>query len=253
MEKFHYQPRGLDDEFGRLVCDNTISALDKSGIYFTKENIAELRLKSVQIATDIPNEKKTFLDAVNEVFAKSLENTESILKVLESKKLVYTDETLSINLKDLFIPQAQRLTHWEKIIKFRILSEYCYSSDSLEILGTPDAKKIEELKKEVLQDERDRIQAKRDANGGLAQFIGEAYLKAIASAFDPHSSYFTVEDESDFSDFLSKEVMSFGFSLIKNDEGEYEIESIVPGSPAWKSNQLNEEYFLIKANARGKK
>jgi carboxyl-terminal processing protease len=80
---------------------------------------------------------------------------------------------------------------------------------------------------------------------GLEEYVGNSFLKAVAAAFDPHTEFFTVNEEQAFNDMLSKETKSFGFYFNNNDMGEIEIVMIVPGSSAWNSNLLNEGDVIL--------
>ena len=71
------------------------------------------------------------------------------------------------------------------------------------------------------------------------EYINELFLKVLAFGFEPHSTYFSPEQESEYSQKSSDESYSFGFNLKTNDIGEYEITYLVPGSPPWSSNKLN--------------
>ena len=74
--------------------------------------------------------------------------------------------------------------------------------------------------------------------GGLSQYLGDEYSKAIALCYDPHTTYLPLEKENFDSD-LGQQSMAFGFHFKEEDNGAVLIESLAPGSPAFKSGQLN--------------
>src|SRR5664279_2385510 len=81
--------------------------------------------------------------------------------------------------------------------------------------------------------------------GGIQQYIGDEYCKAIAVCYDPHSAYFPLTEKEDFESELGQQQMVFGFRCKEDDDGSVKIESIMPGSPAFKSGQLNKEDKIL--------
>ncbi len=251
-EKFHYQPKPLDDEFGLLVCNLTCDNLDPNGLYFTQEDILNLRKESKSISSDIPNQKSVFLTKVTEVYQSRLELVESLLKSFETKTIVLKDETLKIENNHPFVASAEFNQKWEKVLKARILRDYVNKFDSVEISIAPNSVQIEETKQRILETEKEKITSKKLQKGGISQKVGASYLKAIANAYDPHSEYFSVSEEEEFSNYLSKEVQAFGFTIELTETGEFEIIEISPGSSAWRSNLMNEEDVILKAKFKNK-
>ena len=79
----------------------------------------------------------------------------------------------------------------------------------------------------------------KDSTGSVGEFVAAALLDAIATSYDPHTTYFTPLEENVFEDALSSSRKSFGFSVSINAQNELEIDRLVPASPAWKSNRFN--------------
>jgi len=72
------------------------------------------------------------------------------------------------------------------------------------------------------------------------RYVESTLLNAIALRYDPHSNYFTEEQNQEFNTQLSAQVESFGFFLDENEEGIINIAHIEPGGSAWMSNEVNE-------------
>ncbi|MCB0478244.1 MAG: hypothetical protein KDC84_08780 [Crocinitomicaceae bacterium] len=71
------------------------------------------------------------------------------------------------------------------------------------------------------------------------------FLECIAKAHDPHSSYFTYQESTDFFNSLSSENMTFGFYMDRNKANSLEITYLIPGGPAWNSGELNEGDLIL--------
>jgi carboxyl-terminal processing protease len=64
-------------------------------------------------------------------------------------------------------------------------------------------------------------------------------LDAIAQVVDPHTSYFSPNEQEDFVEELSKDNRAFGIQFDESDKGGVIIYEVLPGSPAWVSGELN--------------
>jgi carboxyl-terminal processing protease len=74
---------------------------------------------------------------------------------------------------------------------------------------------------------------------GVPQYIGDEYCKAIALYYDPHTEYFPATEKEDFESELGADKLVFGFGLKENNKEGVRISELRPGSPAYKSGQLN--------------
>jgi carboxyl-terminal processing protease len=81
--------------------------------------------------------------------------------------------------------------------------------------------------------------------------ILQAYLEALAHAYDPHSDYFNTEHAQDFSINMSLSLFGIGAQL-QDDDGYCTISKLILGGPADKSKQLDEKDRII-AVAQGNK
>lgn len=75
--------------------------------------------------------------------------------------------------------------------------------------------------------------------------LNEKYLTAISNSFDPHTEFHSIQQRMHRRDELSKTSGMFGFVVDQNFLGEIEIKEIIPGSPAWNSNQINEGDIIL--------
>ena len=72
----------------------------------------------------------------------------------------------------------------------------------------------------------------------------QAYLNALAHAYDPHSDYFNTEHAQDFSIDMSLSLFGIGAQLTE-DDGYCTINSFVHGGPAEKSKLLHEKDRIV--------
>ena len=79
----------------------------------------------------------------------------------------------------------------------------------------------------------------------------QAYLEALAHAYDPHSDYFNTEHAQDFSINMSLSLFGIGAQL-SEDDGYCTISKVIRGGPADKSKQVNEKDRIVAVAQAGK-
>src|SRR5208282_5622076 len=72
----------------------------------------------------------------------------------------------------------------------------------------------------------------------------QAYLNALAHAYDPHSDYFNTEHAQDFSISMNLSLFGIGAKL-SEDYGYCTIDSLIPGGPAAKGKQIHEKDRIL--------
>jgi carboxyl-terminal processing protease len=87
---------------------------------------------------------------------------------------------------------------------------------------------------------------------GYEQYIASLYGDVLANLFDPHTEYMPKEEKEEFESSLSTQGSFFGFALEENDSDQLEITRIMPGSPAWKTGELNAGDVIVSAGWEGK-
>ena len=78
------------------------------------------------------------------------------------------------------------------------------------------------------------------------------FVSIITNAMDPHTEFFPPVDKRYFDEQMSGRFFGIGASLIY-DEGNIKINTLIAGSPAWKSGkiQINDEIVKVLADVFG--
>lgn len=77
-------------------------------------------------------------------------------------------------------------------------------------------------------------------------------LNGLLKSTDPHTKYLPPKEEKEVMNQLSHHAEGIGLELNKNDNGEMEIFDILPGSPVWKSNQIEISDIIESIKENGK-
>lgn len=198
------------------------------------------------IDDQIQSKTSAFFDKSAEIFRVRLNAADSILHVLQAEEFDFTkDEVLSYATEDYpdYVDNYTQLKErWRKWIKYSTLDELFlndYFNDPLEETTVNLLTKMDQAKKEAFEYEYYNIKSFLAHPAGFSKYLATFYLDAIATNFDPHTSYFSDVERENFVEELSKENLVFGISVEEDEKGIIRISAIVPGSPAWNSNQIN--------------
>lgn len=249
-EKYHIAPRLLNDEFSAFAFDQFIELIDPNAIFLSLEDYNELEKLKLDIDNEIQEENCIIIDKTSKILEQKLKLIDSLLNTFKVLKLDFTKEdSIVLKEKSSYKSQNQLKNNWIRIIKLQILVSWFSSADSLKLLSKPTNEEIEKLKNDAISRESCRIKSKLNYSGGIQQFVGSSFLTAVSNTYDPHTEYFSIEEENQFNNMLSKDALSFGIQISRNEMGEIEIMGIAPRSPAWKSNMLNEGDVILKVKS----
>lgn len=245
-EKFHYAPRAMNDSLSEIVFESFLQILDPNASLFTKKIYNSLEKYKYSLDEQIVQKKTTFLNAVTELYIQQLKYADSIIQALHKKKFDFTEkDTLWLGGDNVYEKQSVLSGKWDRWTKYMILSSYQSRSDSLDNAKNITKEETITILSDVISREKCRIQSKLSSYKKTKKQIGENYLKAIASAFDPHTTYFSFSEKKQFETYLSTATGSFGIQVYLNTIGEIEIIKMIPGAPAWNSNKINEGDIIL--------
>lgn len=241
-EDYHFAAPKRDSAFSALVYDKFITKLSGGLAFFTQEDLIQLENWRYQLVDDeqAPCSLKTKAVGIYRARMKALLD----LLLAESNRVPSLNEEAfykSIS-EGNYADESEWKQHWQSYLKLRVL--WAVYEDSI---VNPSTEVLKDWKYRVCQNISCRIQNQVDNFEAIETFVEEQYLRALCKAIDPHTSYFNRFDMQSFERSLSRNAFSYGFEIYRNQSGEIEIYKIIPGSPAWRSNQLNEGDILLGA------
>ena len=272
IEKGHYDPAAIDDNFSKGVYKSYVESIDPSKRFFIQSDIDEFAKYEDKIDDMILNKDLTFFNVTNERMLERIKEAEDFYKDILSKPFDFTkNEDFSVDYEKMpyVKTKAELKERWRKQLKLSVLSTIA------------DKQKVQEAKndpnnKEVLDDEGSSKADEADANKTFEELEKEArestlkslndyfdfiddiqrdewfsiYLNAIAERFDPHTYYFAPEDKDKFDMSMRGSLEGIGARLQK--KGDYiEISELIVGGPAWRGKDLEQGDLIMKV-AQGK-
>lgn len=245
VNKQHAEQKIVDDKLSAEIFSEFFRKLDPLATLLLSTDTG--KLVSYRNKLDDGNDPVcSLLIQATVVYKKKLEWYKTFIDSLLSKPLDFSKVEYVPNITSLtpaFCNKSSELK--DRIVKEMklkiLLNIYRHVAVDSNILTKPDAfVKAEQnarqrVKKTVLVDVERLLKDPKL----LTAEVNENYLKAIPAVFDPHSAFFSKEELSRYSEHLNPSALSFGITLEESPTGEVSIANIIPGSPAWNSNQVH--------------
>jgi len=284
IERGHYDPATMDDNFSKGIYKDYIAALDPSKRFFLQADIDEFSKYETQLDDQIHNKDLTFFNLTYNRLMQRIKESKSYYKDILEQPFDYKSEE-SFNADNEKLPYAKNTAElkekWRKQVKLSTLSSLADKLDLQEGKTTsvkPSAtleedsqqaaeealekKKKEELKIEKKSYEVLEKETRENSLKSLNEYFSfiddlnredwfSVYINSIASRFDPHTSYFPADEKERFDVSMSGKLEGIGARLQKKNDYT-EITELISGGPAWRDKQLEPGDVILKV-AQGNK
>jgi carboxyl-terminal processing protease len=253
IEKAHYNPTTINDDFSKGVYKDYIAALDPSKRFFLQSDINEFSKFELELDDQLTNKDLTFFNLTYDRLILRMEESKKIFKEVLSTPFDYKIEE-DFNVDYDKAPFAKNTTElkdkWRKQIKLSALSSF---TDKQKLEG--DKKRKDStyvVKSEVVLEKETRDSSLKSLNESFG-FMYELkrddwftlYINSIMSQFDPYTSYFAPEDKERYDTSISGKFEGIGAQLQKKNDY-IEISELISGGPAWRGKQLEKGDLLMK-------
>jgi len=245
-EKFHVQPKPLDDEMSASIFSGLLEGLDEERIFFMQEDIGKLSAFRYKIDDEIKNRDSSFLHLLITLFTQRLLQADTIADNICKKPFnFYIKEKLTV-AGDTSYPGGIAAMHTKiyKYLKLSVLNHIKNIADNDASFKMNEKKIIDSLEPLLRKKANGSIKrfVKRilQSPQGVENVIGNIYCQTLASCYDPHTAYFPPDVKTAFESMLGNRPSVFGFSLSEDEDGNPQIDKLQPGSPAFASGQINE-------------
>ena len=253
LKENHFSPKLIDDSFSKKIFYKYFEVLDPNKNIFLKEDIESLKKYEFRIDDEMKGADVEFFKAVGVIFNKRMEEAALISKDIISKPFDYSvDETYNGDPEKIKFPvsDADKKESWRKSLKYQSLDRYVDMIETREKNKDRQDFKVktnEELEKEAREKvskamertfERYRFKFSEDEKFNL-------FVSLITTTMDPHSEFFPPIDKRYFDEQMSGRFFGIGASLVY-DEGNIKINTLIAGSPAWKSGEVQVGDVILK-------
>lgn len=228
LQTKHYSSVEIDDNFSSIVFDSYLDALDGSKLYLLKEDVDQisayrytlddgLKSGSVEAGFNIYN---VYYKRILERMIYAVDRVENHIPEMDFT----LDESIQIDREDA--PFATSLEELDEIWRLRIKNSVL----SLKLTGDAD----EEIKEKLGKRYRNQLSQIGKTND---RDIFQIYLSTVATAVDPHTSYFSPRDSENFNMGLSLSLQGIGAQLTTEEEYT-KVAELIKGGPAERGSEL---------------
>ncbi|MES1161405.1 MAG: hypothetical protein ABUM51_11645, partial [Bacteroidota bacterium] len=213
-EKFHVQPRPLNDEMSAAIYSQLLESLDDQRIFFTQKDIHALSAYQFKLDEEIRNQQSGFLQLLIGLYRQRLIQVDTMIDHISGKAVDFSLREKLTVAEDTSYPADEAGLHVKlsKLLKAYILTRIAdYSISS----GRPLTKKLTDSL-EGFYRKKARLSVKRGIKRilqspmGVDNIIATIYCQVLAACYDPHTAYFPLEEKVAFEGQLGNKVLGFG-------------------------------------------
>ncbi|MGB5554622.1 MAG: carboxy terminal-processing peptidase [Flavobacteriaceae bacterium] len=278
LEKGHYEPKNIDDDFSVSVFEDFVDIIDPTKRYFLDSDIKEFEQYKYQIDDQIKNTDISFFNLVHERLMLRMGEAKEIYKsVLEQPFDYLQNESINIDYDKVpFASSKEDLKErWRKQLKYATMGTYdskitlndpeekvkleTEGDDLAEEFSSPSEADSKSLSKPLTPEEAE-IEARKYTKKTLDEFFDFVddlqrkdwfvqYINTIVDKFDPHTFYFAPEEKEKFDTSMSGKFEGIGARLQKKPEGA-KITDIISGGPVWRDARLEVGDLIIKVGQK---
>lgn len=253
MEKFHCDPPRTEDILLQRILTNFTIGLDPGRLYFSKLDIDTIFDRKDLLKEELKGHDTRFLSKVMSMFQARLEAADSAVSRTLRRPLDYSKKEYVYVRDTVPAPNAAELKkRWEQALKYECLRQLANFAQ-IDSSATPVSAMKQEpaARQKVAKSTQRKIRRPITYPAGLEAYVSEELADAICKAYDPHSDYFTKSAKENFEGEVNGQSYMFGFDIDENENEEVAITHILPGSPAWRSGELNKGDVIISLRWAG--
>lgn len=265
LENMHFTSKKIDNQLSKNAFKVYLERLDYGKQFLLDSDVKKLEKFRESFDDMMISGNLTILDESSEVMNKRIGQIEKFIEELLSKPLDYNKkESLQTDPKKRHFLKTEKelFAHWERILKFEILSRIVDKKEEQSGLATDEKgnkkkptsdKKLTDV--EIEKDAREKVLKSykkifsRLVNEKRSDKLDKFY-NAITKVFDPHTNYLVPEEKEDFDIDMSGKLEGIG-AILREDNSYIKVERIVPGSASWKTKEVEAEDVILKV-AQGK-
>ena len=245
LDKLHYDPQIINDDFSIKVYDDFIDAVDSQKRFLLKSDLELFSQYRLSIDDQINSSDIAFFNVVYETLKKRIDEVENFYdEILEVPFNFQINEEINLDYENLdYASGSDELKKiWRKRLKLSALDGY---ASKKEIKDKEEVISEEEIEKESRTAISENLKDFFQFNNELERSDWfSIYLNSIVTQFDPHTSYLAPEAKEAFDQNISGKFQGIGARLFKRNQ-QVEISEIIIGGPVWRDNLLNVGDIII--------
>ena len=253
LDRGHYSPKDLNDEFSAEVYSDYIENMDQFKRYFYQSDLDEFEAFKMQIDDQLKEYDLSFFNLTYQRLVQRMEESEDLYKEILASSFNYTkNEEFNSDYENLLYVKNKRQLkdRWRLQLKYASIANYDDlledQNKELEKDANFDSKSNDEIEKEAREQTLNSLNEYYDIIDDLERKDWfSVYINAIVGEFDPHTMYLAPEDKDVFDMRISGSFEGIGARLQKRMD-EVKVNEIISGGPAWKGKDLEVGDIILK-------
>ena len=251
LDKLHYNPKIINDDFSLKVFDDFIEAVDSQKRFFLKSDIQILSEYKLLIDDQINSSDITFFNVTYEILKKRISEVEGFYEVILNQPFDFNiNEEINLDYENLsYASNLDELRNlWRKRLKLSTLDAFASKKEINE-------DKIDQEENQLKSDEEIEKESRSSIKENLKDFFQfntelertdwfSLYINSIVTQYDPHTTYLAPEAKEVFDQNISGKFQGIGARLSKRKQ-QVEIVEVIIGGPVWRDNLLNVGDIII--------
>src|SRR6266496_290823 len=259
LTEAHYSPKDINDEFSKKIFTKFMNDLDPDKNIFLQADYDALKKYQTKIDDEIKGDAPVeFFLAAGQIFNKRIEDAAKIYSAILAEPFDYAvNETINLDGDKLSVSstEAEIKEAWRKRFNYIALDRYVELQDLREKNKGKEGFVVK-TDAELEKDARDRVKRVMDRTFDRYRhkFSDDdrfnIFVNDITTAMDPHTEFFPPVEKRYFDEQMSGTFYGIGAQLIY-DDGNIKIASLVTGTPAWKSGEIQVGDIIVKVGQGG--
>ena len=247
LDRLHYDPKIIDDDFSKSVYDDYIKAIDPQKRFLLKSDIEKFDQYKLLIDDQIKSSSIDFFNLTYETLMLRVDEVESFyIDILDNPFDFNIDEDLNTDFEqlDYAVGLNDKISIWRKRLKLSTLDGFATKKIVQEEKGS-----IDDSENKLKSDVELEIESRNAILENLKDFFDfnddlerkdwfSIYLNSIVNQFDPHTVYLAPQAKDVFDQNISGRFQGIGARLLKKNQ-QVEIAEIIIGGPVWRDKLLN--------------
>ena len=247
LDRLHYDPKIIDDDFSKSVYDDYIKAIDPQKRFLLKSDIEKFDQYKLLIDDQIKSSSIDFFNLTYETLMSRVDEVESFyIDILDNPFDFNIDEDLNTDFEqlDYAVGLNDKISIWRKRLKLSTLDGFATKK-----IVQEEKDSLDDSEKELKSDIELEIESRNAILENLKDFFDfnddlerkdwfSIYLNSIVNQFDPHTVYLAPQAKDVFDQNISGRFQGIGARLLKKNQ-QVEIAEIIIGGPVWRDKLLN--------------
>ena len=257
IEKGHYDPREINDDFSEKVFNKYLENIDGQHRFLLESDIKNFSRFKFKIDDQIKNADLEFFNLSYDAILKRIDQVKLFYKeLLETPFDFKKDENINLDYKNqsYFLSQIQLKKYWRSRLKLSTLDRFTTKKEEENDKFQKDS--LHQIKSDQILEEESRKITLENMDyffQNYSEFTRKdwfsIYLNSIVEQFDPHTFYFAPSDKDRFDTSTSGKFEGIGARLTKRNQ-EVKIVEIISGGPLWKDKLLEVGDIILKVGQK---